>query len=324
MYTNSTSLLLGFQNNLKAQGYKPNTEHMLVSMVREFLQKMESNLVFEMREVTPTHILEHYHYLSSRPNLRKKGGLSSSMLNHNVYALRTFFAWLDHLNALEINPMTALEFPRLFSPLRKAFSKQEIKRLYEVCENMRDKAMLTLFYACGLRRSEGCELECKDIVYIENKIIIREGKFSKRREIPLHPIAVEHLRIYQSGQRQELVKARNFNTPQLFLLNNNGDQMRGGTCVLRLKYLGKQAGLPIETITLHHLRHSIATHLKENGMPIEQIMEFLGHASLDVTQGYLEGYRTNWHWQNKHREKMKFKGDDENNIYDQSSNIMHQ
>jgi integrase/recombinase XerD len=303
----AAAILQGFQRDLKVKGYKASTEQMLVTIIKELLHQLESRCIFQIDKVTSEDILEHYYYICARPSFRSTGKLSSSMLNHHVYAMRTFFSWLEQMKAIDSNPMLTLNFPRKFSTSRKSLTKADIKMLYQTCEDDRDRVIMSLFYACGLRRTEGTDLDCKDIRYTECKLIVREGKFSKRREIPLNSKAMEYLRSYQATQRESLVAQNEPDLRQPFLLNNFGKRMTGSSCINRLKYIAGKAGLQQSKITLHHLRHSIATHLKENGMPIAQIQEYLGHGSVDVTQGYLHSYRINWNWQKKHKQKMRFK-----------------
>lgn len=304
--TNTTfnTLITAFSDNLKAKGYSKGSQQMLPACVQEFLYRMEEQLIYDLKGITAQNIQEHYQYLCNRPNDRRDGGLSPSMLGHHVYSIRTFFAWLEQIEGIEVNPFTGLDFPRPYSPPRKPLSKDQIKKLYEACENDRDRALLGVFYACGLRRSEGQDLNTVDISYSEAKLIVKEGKFKKRREIPLHPKVLEHFRIYQMHFWQPLVRM-NSNDRYAFLLNNEGTRMSGTTANNRIKYLAKKVA--IVDASLHHLRHSVATHLRENGMKLEQIMEYLGHSSLDVTQGYLEGYRINWQWQQKHQRKLQYR-----------------
>jgi len=219
--------------------------------------------------------------------------LSSSMLGHHVYAWRVFFAWLESIEAIYVNPLTGLDFPRPFSPKRHALLQEEIQKLYAASEQPRDKAILGLFYACGLRRSEGVALNNRDIDYTNGKLIVREGKFDKRREIPLHPKIISHFREYRDSQRIQLIGNTYSEDAAAFLINNYSLRMTGNAANDRVKYLAEKAELQ-KSISLHHLRHSVATHLKENGMKMEQIKEYLGHSSLDVTQGYLEGYSSRW------------------------------
>jgi integrase/recombinase XerD len=287
------ALLEAFKTHLNAKGYKQGTKHSHYICVKELLYKLEENCLSEIRDINAEHIQEHYQYLMHRPKQKRVGALSSSMLSHHVYAWRTFFAWCERIEAIKLNPLAGLDFPHGSSPERIAFSQEEIKKLYQYAETPRDKALLGLYYACGLRRTEGVNVTMQDVDFNSNKLIVREGKFAKRGEIPLHPSVVTHFKEYTESHRKVLLSMNTKETPTQFLLNNLGMKMTGDMANGRVQYLAKQAGIK-RVITLHHLRHTIATHLKENGMKLEQIKEYLGHSSLDVTQAYLEGYSIRW------------------------------
>src|SRR5258705_8027949 len=141
-----------FSMYLKARGYSLGSQSMLPACIKEFLFLMEQNCIWELKNITPSDVQSHYQFLASRPNQRKPGGLSPSMLNNHVFAMRTFFAWLEQIVGIEASPITGLDFPRQFTPPRKPLSRESIKLLYNACESERDKALLGIYYACGLRR----------------------------------------------------------------------------------------------------------------------------------------------------------------------------
>jgi len=299
-----------FSRYLQARGYSLGSQRMLPTCIREFLFQNEQKCKWDLNEITPEDVQTHYQFLTFRPNFRKRGsGLSPSMLNHHVFALRTFFAWLEQIGGIKGSPMAGLDFPRPFTPARKPLSLNNIKLLYNACECARDKALLGVYYACGLRRSEGEDLNTDDINYAEAKLIIRHGKFKKRREVPLHAKVMQHFQTYFSGERKRAIEEHESLDRIAFLVNNHGRRISGSIANCRVQFLARKAQIP-ETLSLHNLRHSIATHLKDNGMPLEQIMEYLGHGSMDVTQNYLKGYRTNWNWQIRHAEKMRYKDEE--------------
>lgn len=282
-----------FKDYLKSKGYKEATQKQLASHTQEFLFHMEQKAIHRIDWIEPQHIQAHYQYLVKRPNYRREGGLSGTMLEHNIYAIRTFFVWLVKLEAVEVNPISGLDFPKSTHSPRIALQKESVLKLFEVAESYRDKAILSLYYGCGLRRAEGEALNRTDIDFNQQKLIVRKGKFSKRREIPLHESILEHLRKYWQYERPSYIRNYTDDNMKAFLVNNIGNRLRGNSSNKRIKELAQKAELK-EEVTLHVLRHSIATHLKENGMGLEQIQEFLGHSSLDVTQAYIEGYKIRW------------------------------
>ncbi|MBO6516840.1 MAG: tyrosine-type recombinase/integrase [Bacteroidia bacterium] len=297
------ALLAEFRKFLLVKGYTTTTQHNIAHAIVEMMLYMQERSISDIKRIDPDKIQEYYHYLNERPNYRRKGskGLSSSMLNHQVFSMRVFFNWCAKVNAIDLHPFTGLSFPKAYSPKRKALTKQQVNNLYRACISQRERAILGLFYGCGLRRSEGVSIDLKDIDYTLGKLTVRSGKFERRREVPIHSKILEDFRAYQFGERRELIKnhvpAFNENSEHPFLLNNAGNRMKGRNANTMVKKIAQRALFSLrerESMSLHSLRHSIATHFKENGMPLEQIKQFLGHSSLDMTQAYLEGYSLNW------------------------------
>lgn len=282
-------LVKTFGNYLYEKGYSQGSISMMPSNVQEFLHQMEMKSIYNIRWIEPKHIRGHYTYLTKRPNYRHGGVLSSSMIGHHVHSIRLFFNWLIQLDAIPVNPISGLEFPRPDKNPRKALSVDEIGRLYDKAETLRERAILGLYYGCGLRRTEGQNLNTSDIDFQQMILTVREGKFGRRREIPMHTAIAKDLKKYLIRERKTYVVTRTQDNAKAFLLNNSGNRLSGSTAYLMLKAIAHKAEIR-EQVCLHVLRHSIATHLKQNGMPIEQVQQILGHSSLDMTQGYMTAY----------------------------------
>ncbi|MDQ3100952.1 MAG: tyrosine-type recombinase/integrase [Bacteroidota bacterium] len=205
-------------------------------------------------------------------------------------AIRTFFNWLVILQALEVDPMAGLNFARPFSRQRIALIENDVKAMFDATTSITDRVLLYIYYGCGLRRKEGIDLDLKDIDLSNGHLIVRKGKFSKRRELPLTPRILSEFKAYITKERKAVVINEN---ETAFLVNNRGSRMDGGTANTRVRAIAKKASITGE-MNLHRLRHSIATHMKERGMAMKSIQQFLGHSSLDVTQAYIAGYDLHW------------------------------
>lgn len=285
-------MIKAFRKHLYEKGFSTGSQDAMPSNVQEFLYRMEEQSIYDIRWIEPKHIQSHYTYLSKRPNNRHDGGLSSSMLSHHMHAIRIFFAWLQKLEAIPINPISGLDFPRPDKNPRQALTIDEIKQLYAKAETHREKAILSIYYGCGLRRTEGQDLNRSDIDFHRMVLTVRKGKFGKRREIPMHTSVADQLKEYWTNERQGYISTYTPDNMKAFLLNNNGNRMSGASANRMLQAIAERTDIQKE-VCLHVLRHSIATHLKQNGMPIEQIQDILGHASLDMTQNYMTAYRYN-------------------------------
>ena len=176
-------------------------------------------------------------------------------------------------------------------------SRSEIKELYKVTQgynigsklepmNARDRAMLSVFYGCGLRRNEGVHLNVEDIDFEQGLLHVRKGKNYKERMVPIYKSHLKYLQIWVYDWRSKLLQS---STSNALFISQRGSRMNGQSMLLRLKLLQQRSddiALQEKEIGLHTLRHSIATHLLQNEMPLEQIQRFLGHSSLESTQIY--------------------------------------
>lgn len=270
------NLIIRFKTHLERLGYSKTTLYMLPKCVKEFLEVQQ---IKALDTITPAQIQQHHEYLQTRPNKRRPGGLSESHINHHVYALKTFFKWLEANGELAINPISSLEFPSPKTKPREILTQTEIRKLYDQCENYRERAILSVYYGCGLRRTEGIKLDLKDVHFRTGLLYVREGKGAKRRVVPMSKQVQDDLKTYAYKER----KAKPGETA--FLIGQMGRRINENRASKILKTLLEKAEIKRE-ITLHSLRHSIATHLLEAGLSLENVREFLGHSHLESTQIY--------------------------------------
>lgn len=289
-----------FKEWLDILGYAPSTVYYAPLHVRELLHSLESNNIKDIKQLDSQHIKRHYGKLKERSNKRRGGGLSNNHLNKHIDAIRKFTEYLSQVGRLEIA-----------SPLRKeegsqrlvVMSEEEVQQLFKVTHTRydtelrapqnkieamraRDRAMLTVYYGCGLRRTEGVSLNVSDIDFDKALLHVRKGKNYKERFVPIGKASLKHLQDYVYDHRPELLL--NSKSEALFI-SQRGDRMTGAGLLLRLNVLLRGTGneeLMEKEIGLHTLRHSIATHLLKAGMKLESISRFLGHSSLESTQIY--------------------------------------
>ena len=158
--------------------------------------------------------------------------------------------------------------------------------LYESCSSnaygLRDRAMLAVFYGCGLRRNEGVHLNLDDVLADRKLLYVRKGKGHKERYVPMGASVRQDLGIYIERARPLLIASLD---EKALFVNQKGNRLEGGGHAKRLESLCHKAEIE-KKCSLHTLRHSIATHLLANGLPLRQVGEFLGHATLEATQIY--------------------------------------
>ncbi len=261
--------------------------------LHEFLSWAESEGVEKVEELRPEHITRHYQYLEQRPNTKTGEPLSLKSLHHHIQALKHYFKMLQSESRIMIDPMSALKFPtpkRDEGEAREVLSQEEIRELYDQSVNHEERAILSLAYGCGLRVSELVAIDIADIKLREGILIVRRGKGGKRRVVPMSRKVIEDLSEYYDKEREDLTKGRDYKKGQLaFMLNSRGGRMKKYTYNGRLRAMIMRTGneaIESKRITIHNLRHSIATHLIERGVSVEQVREFLGHSQLESTEVY--------------------------------------
>lgn len=264
-----------FRLHLERLGYSKSSVQMLPACIKEFLEITSKPI----HQIQSRDIVRFYHHLQERPNRRRSGGLSESYIHHHIYSLKLFFGWQQEKGTINENPMSSLSFKSPVSQAIEILTVPEIKELYAVAESLKEKAVLSLFYGCGLRRTEGEKLDLKDIHFRSNVLYVREGKGSKRRAVPLSEKVKQDLKNYALKERY--LKPGE----TAFITNTKGRRTSGNSYNKILKTLLARTEIKKE-ITLHSLRHSIATHLLELGLSLEYVRDFLGHKHLESTQIY--------------------------------------
>jgi integrase/recombinase XerD len=276
-----TTVVNQFKTYLSQVGYSEGTKNMLPALVSEFLVQQQVTDIIYIRQ---QQVKAFYEWLHTRPLKRRRGALSEMMIQHYMYALRTFFDWLELTGQIDYNPISALKFKKAQQNKRQPLTREEIDGLFAVAESLEETALLHLLYSCGLRRSEAWALNINDVHFGAQLLYVRDGKGSKRRVIPLTRRVGAALENYYTQDRHQY-KAKTARDAEAFMLSRLGYRLSGSSYVKRLKQLINRAGIEKE-IGPHHLRHSIATHLLQGGMSIEQVRNFLGHAVLESTQVY--------------------------------------
>ncbi|NJN28511.1 MAG: tyrosine-type recombinase/integrase [Cyclobacteriaceae bacterium] len=283
-----------FREWLELLGYSERSVYSLPNYLREFLYWLEAEQISSIQKVHGTHAKAFVHQVSKRANQRREGGLSQNHLNKYIQSLKLFSKYIRSTGqgsfTLDMN-MTRAESPYLDGN-KDILTVQEIQGLYKASDYtpytplaLRDKAMLSIFYGCGLRRNEGVMLDTEDILFDKKLLYVRKGKHYRERYVPMSEKVIEDLATYLYDARPYIVRGRNNNA--FFVSDRVGARMQGQSLMVRLKKLQNfNDNLQQKEIGLHTLRHSIATHLLQAGMKLQDIATFLGHKTLDSTQIY--------------------------------------
>ena len=265
-------------------GYAMATIEGYERQLQTFLAWLNANHIKELSEINQTHLEAYNEFLHQRKNRQKEGGLSSCYIQSHINVIRLLSKYLELTGEQKIFTGNIYVEQGAETP-RNILTQSEIKALYnatdETPNGLRDKAILSLYYGCGLRYSEGIRIERKHIDYGKQLLYVVPGKNYRSRFIPMNERIVKDLQDYEMYGKPYFTK----DYSSSFLLNLKGNAPDSSLIGKRLKYLLQKAGIE-KDICLHGLRHSIATHLLQQGMPLEQISKFLGHTSLDSTQIY--------------------------------------
>lgn len=281
---------------LSLVGYASKTVYNAPLHVREFCYYLEQNKIAQVQQVQAEHIKSYYKKLKQRSNKRRDGGISSVHINKHRQALQNFFEYLRQSGRAEV-PVIDLKRQRGDKKQIQPLTIDEIKQLYQASyisearsakEELgeRDRAILTVFYGAGLRRTEGQSLNIRDINFDTGLLHVRKGKGNKERFVPLTKNNLKHLENYIYNSRYVLLDG---SKSEALFISQRGTRMNDMSLNNRLQKLVHKTQNPIlieKNPSLHILRHSIATHLLQNGMKLEHVSKFLGHSSLNSTQIY--------------------------------------
>lgn len=295
MNSNFTEIQKEYTDWLNTLGFSSGLIYDYKFRVKDFLEWLEMQGVSQINQLKQNHLKTYFDYLQTRPNKRKGGGLSVSHLNHNFSAVDKLCEFL-HQIGMKNTPTPTNYRLKVDKQLRiqniEPFTQEEIKILRSNIENTYShftfiqkeakheqlKLIFALYYACGLRRKEGFNLTLQDIDFDKRTLFVRQGKNYKDRILPMNESVYKALQhyIYNFRALQKTEHKRLF-------INQASALIRS---LKELQKTTQNEQIQSKKITLHILRHSIATHLLENGMSVESISRFLGHSSLNSTQIY--------------------------------------
>ena len=246
--------------------------------VTQYISYLDGTGVTDISSTTKTTVLSYLLYL-------QKEGRASSTVSRTLASLRSYYLFMMQNGVVKSNPTSNLEAPHVVKKIPKILSGEEVELLLEQPKNcdikgIRDKAMVELLYATGIRVSELINLDVSDVNVTMSFVRCKGGK--KERIIPMGHQAKDAIENYKINLRKYMVKDEN--ETALFVNCSGARLSRQGFWKL-IKYYQHIAGIETD-ITPHTLRHSFAAHLLENGADLHSIQEMMGHADISSTQVY--------------------------------------
>ncbi len=268
---------------LKSQrNYSPHTIQSYVSDLEIFIKYQDKEKV-SLNDLQKIDIRGFRKFFSSRA----QKGLSHTSIAREESSVRNFFKWLDNNDIIKNTAIFQISTPKLPKVLPRSL---DVNTMFDVIDQatqdcsepwigIRDKAILTLLYGCGLRISEALSLNVEDINHTE--FVKIKGKGNKDRYVPILPIVIERIEAYKKICPYKLREG------EALFLGAKGERVSPRIIQRKLQQIRVKLNLA-DNITPHALRHSFATHLLAQGADLRSIQELLGHASLSSTQRYTD------------------------------------
>ena len=252
--------------------------HNTIESYKRDLDKLNSFCNKSITNITEKDIKKYLEYLTDNKE-------SKTSISRNISSLRSFYKFLLIEKIISNNPMENIDMPKLDKRLPNTLDEEDIDKLLDIklidAFSYRNKAMLELMYATGLRVSELVNLQVHD-VDLDMALVRTLGKGSKERIIPIGDYALYYIKIYIENYRSLMLK-RDYN--DYLFLNNHGKQMTRQGFFKILKNIAIENGIK-KDFSPHTLRHSFATHLLNHGADLRSIQELLGHSDISTTQIY--------------------------------------
>ncbi len=274
----------GFLNYIGVErGYSANTLAAYRNDLTQFMAFLEPR-VGGWDEVTQGMIVEYVMAMKSDQEY------ASSTVARKVAAIKSFFHYLVDQDILEDDPTATLDSPKVRKRLPRAIAQKDLERLLsepgrdQTPKAFRDRALLELLYATGLRVTELVSLNVDDVNMASSTLRVVRSREKGERIVPIHERAIEPLQEYLERGRMQLLR-----DPQetALFLNHRGRRLTRQGLWLIVKHYVREVGM-VEEVTPHTLRHTFAAHLIEKRADLEYVQELLGHANISTTQVYTQ------------------------------------
>ncbi len=301
-----------FQQWLSIIGYSENTVHSWPVHLREFFYYLEQQGVKSIQHISPHRTAKFIAHVQNRRSPVTGTALSGHSVNKIINAINAFARYINLTEKHTLDILTKnLELP---GAEQEILSVEEVKQLYEATYEphressgaigQRDRAIIAVFYGCGLRLNEGVNLNITDIDPHKSQLFVRKGKGNRQRYVPIAAKNLEDIKHYLEDGRNWFLHSHRYHNnssppgrkggahDEAFFINQYGQRMK--SFYQRFAAWKEITGIAKDFST-HTFRHSIATHLLQSGMRIEDIAKFLGHRSLGSTQLYTHIINKNKH-----------------------------
>lgn len=276
--TQEIDAFMGYLRDVKK--IAKNTELSYESDLRKWQEYLASEGVTDVKDITREHLKAYIALL-------QKEGRKPTTISRSIASMKAFFHFMTREGYVPMDISDCMKAPKIEKKIPVILTQEETRRLLEQPKGnspkeLRDKAMLELLYATGIRVSELISLKLTDINLQMEYIVCSDGH--KERIIPFGDVARDAVKAYLRDGRPKLLKVGE--NEYLFMNCSGGEMSRQGFWKL-IKFYGKKAGITTE-LTPHTLRHSFAAHLVGNGADLKSVQEMMGHSDISTTQVYAQ------------------------------------
>jgi len=293
MKNNYKIIITAYKEWLQTLGFATSTVYDYPLFIKHFFTYLTQNNIHQIRFITTKIVVDYFTYLEQKTGERTKQTFSTSHLNRNFLAIDKLLEFLHQMGATNTPPPIKYSLQNSRKKPLQILTKNEVEELYKTvpltfneftfakreARQMALKLVLDLCYGCGLRKTEALNLKSVDVLFNKQIIHVKQGKNYKDRYVPINEKLLKSIENFRYNYRREL------NTNRTEYLYPFKQQAIANTLTLLLAQTSNTT-LKSKKPTLHTLRHSIATHLLQNGMSIENIALFLGHSTLESTKLY--------------------------------------
>jgi len=290
---NFKPIITAYKEWLQTLGFAASTVYDYPLFIKHFFTYLTQNNIHQINLITTKIVVDYYQYLEQKTGERTGQTFSTSHLNRNFLAIDKLLEFLHQMGAKNTPPPIKYSLQNSRKKPLQILTKQEVKALYEAvpltfneftfskreARQMALKLVLDLCYGCGLRKTEALNLKSVDVLFNKQILHVKQGKNYKDRYVPINAKLLKSIENFRYNYR------RNFTTNRTEYLYPFKREAISNTLTLLLAQTSNTE-LKNKKPTLHTLRHSIATHLLQNGMEIENIALFLGHSTLESTKLY--------------------------------------
>ena len=278
-----------FKIRLQTQGASIDQQYIKPNIVKEFLYYMQQHGKTKLSEINQKLVSNYFEYLKNRPLETKSGGMSDGYLMKHREAVLRFIEFVLGLTGVAVGKGQSgirIKLNRSRKLPKTILLEDEVKDVFNVCDNtmlgIRDKAIISLLYGCGLRRKELITLNIQDIDLNKGRIHIDKSKTKYARDIPMTKSVQQHIEDYLFNVRNRMLDVNSTLTD--VLITDRGTAMSNSALAKVIEKLNDRLSIG-KKVTCHLFRHSIGTHLHRH-LSLQDVAQFLGHRNLDSTMIY--------------------------------------